>query len=188
MADTPLNADWGKDVLHFWYEELTPEDWYGGAADVDERIKARFGDLPGRLARQLPPQVMTDPMAALAAIIALDQFPRNIYRRKPEAFATDDLAASITRNALDKELDAGLPTAQRQFLYMPLMHSEVLADQERCVDLFKALGGEEGVKYAVEHRDIIARFGRFPHRNRVLERETTEEEAAFLETHDGYGQ
>jgi len=188
MADTPPNADWSKDVLRFWFEELTASDWFGGAADLDDRIRTRFGELPGRLARQLPPEVMTEPMAALAAIIALDQFPRNIHRRRPEAFATDDLAASITRNALEKELDAGMPPAQRQFLYMPLMHSEVLADQERCVGLFKTLGNEDALKYAVEHRDIIARFGRFPHRNRALGRETTAEEAAFLDSHAGYGQ
>jgi len=181
-------AAWHDEVLDFWFRELAPEDWYSGKAEVDEKIRARFGDLPAKLAANVPAEVETDPRAALAAVIVFDQFPRNIHRRKPEAFATDDLAAAITRNALDRELDAGMSPQERQFLYMPLMHSEVLADQERCVDLFKALGSEEGLKYAVEHRDIIARFGRFPHRNRVLERETTEEEAAFLESHDGYGQ
>lgn len=179
---------WRDEVLDFWFRELTPEDWYSSKEEVDEKIRTRFGVLLPKLAADVPAEVETDPKTALAAIIVFDQFPRNIYRRQPEAFATDNIAVGITRSAIDKEFDAEMTPQERQFLYMPLMHSEVMADQERCVDLFRALGSEEGIKYAVEHRDIVARFGRFPHRNRALGRETTEDEALFLKEHAGYGQ
>mgnify|MGYP001352881535 CR=1 FL=1 len=179
---------WRDEVLKFWFEELTPDDWYSGKPETDALIRERFAKLHSELKIAPPAEVERDPLTALAAIIVFDQFPRNIYRRQPEAFSTDDYAVQIARDALAAGFDEGMTNVQKQFLYMPLMHSEVLADQERCIDLFKSLGSEEGVKYAVEHRDIIARFGRFPHRNRVLGRATTEEEMQFLEGHSGYGQ
>lgn len=181
-------ARWHDEVLKFWFGELTPQDWYSGKPETDALIRERFSGLLAELKAALPPETGTDPRAALAAVIVFDQFPRNIFRREPEAFATDDLALGIARNALDRQFESGMTKSERQFLYMPLMHSEVLADQERCVDLFKSLGDEEALKYAVEHRDIVARFGRFPHRNRVLGRATTDEEADFLAQHAGYGQ
>jgi uncharacterized protein (DUF924 family) len=181
-------AGWRDEVLKFWFEELSPEDWYSGKPEVDERIRERFAGLPAELKATPPAGAQSDPMTALAAIIVFDQFPRNLFRKQPQAFATDPLAARISRHAVDADFDRGMAPAQKQFLYMPLMHSETLADQERCVELFRGLGNEDGLKYAVEHRDIIARFGRFPHRNRALGRETTPEEADFLTGHSGYGQ
>jgi len=182
------NTNWADEVLAFWFHELTPEDWFGGKPEVDEKIKARFAGLLEKLAENVPPETRTDPRTALAAIIVFDQFPRNIHRRQPGAFATDSVAVSLARNALERGFDATMTAEERQFLYMPFMHSEVLADQERCVDLFKSLGNEESLKYALEHRDIVAKFGRFPHRNRVLGRTTTEAEEEFLSGHSGYGQ
>ena len=181
-------ADWRDDVLQFWFGELTNEDRFGGAADVDAKIRERFGSLCQRLSKAVPPQAMTDPMTALAAVIVYDQFPRNIHRGKPEAFASDRMAVEVARNALEKGLDREIAPERRAFLYMPFMHSEALSDQERCVELFRSVGNEEAMKYAVEHRDIIARFGRFPHRNRALGRQTTPAEAEFMKTHSGYGQ
>jgi len=183
-----VEAGWRDEVLKFWFEELTPEDWYSGKPEVDEKIRTRFSGLHADLMAAQPPEIMSDPLSALASVIVFDQFPRNIFRRQRAAFSSDDLALLVARNALDRGFEAGMSDPQKQFLYMPFMHSEVLADQERCVDLFKSLGSEEGVKYAVEHRDIVARFGRFPHRNRVLGRATSEDEAKFLEEHQGYGQ
>jgi uncharacterized protein (DUF924 family) len=180
--------DWHDEVLKFWFEELTPEDWFTGKPETDVLVRERFRDLHEELKSAPPPEIETDPRAALAAVIVFDQFPRNIYRRQPEAFSSDDLALRIARNALDRHLDAGMTNVEKQFLYMPFQHSEVMADQERSVDLFKSLANEEAIKYALEHRDIIAKFGRFPHRNRVLGRTTTEAEKAFLEGHEGYGQ
>lgn len=184
MAD----GNWAQDVLSFWFDELTREDWYSGTAEVDDKIRARFGALHGRLNASPPPETRTDANAALAAIIVLDQFSRNIFRKKPAAFASDATALDLARNAVEAGFDMQVAEDRRAFFYMPFMHSEVLSDQERCVDLFKQHGGEESLKYAIEHRDIVARFGRFPHRNSALGRETTEEEAAFLQGHSGYGQ
>lgn len=179
---------WIGEVLDFWFRELSPEAWFRRDDAVDHNCRERFADLHRRLAADIPPAAFEEPRAALAAVILFDQFPRNMYRGTPPAFATDPLAAQLSRNALDKGLDALMSPQEKQFLFMPLMHSEVLADQERCVMLFKTIGNEEALRYAEEHRDIIARFGRFPHRNRVLGRESSEAEVEFLAKHPGFGQ
>ncbi|MBO6540396.1 MAG: DUF924 domain-containing protein [Rhizobiaceae bacterium] len=184
MAD----SDWAEKVLTFWFDELTSEDWYSGSAEVDEKIRMRFGALHEEFNRGVPPEAHADANAALAAVIVLDQFSRNIHRKKAEAFASDAVALDVARNAVEAGLDTQVAADRRAFFYMPFMHSEILSDQERCVDLFKQSGGENSLKYAIEHRDIIARFGRFPYRNKVLGRQSTEDERAFLEGHSGYGQ
>lgn len=182
------HQDWVDEVLDFWFGELTPADWFSGGAGLDEKIKTRFGDLHTKLRRDFNTQSIGDARAALAAAILFDQFPRNIHRGTADAFGTDDLAMSIARLAVDRGYDAQLDDAQKQFVYMPFMHSEVLADQERCVDLFRSLGNEDGLRYAIEHRDIVAKYGRFPHRNRPLGRASTPAELDFLKEHAGYGQ
>ena len=128
------------------------------------------------------------PQTALAAIIVLDQFPRNMFRGTPRAFAADAQALALSRHAVDQKFDSAFPPERKQFLYMPLMHSEALADQERSVALFEALGDENSLRFAREHRDIVARFGRIPHRNKVLSRMSSQAEEAFLAAHEGYGQ
>lgn len=183
-----IEHGWHEKVLNFWFGELTQDDWFSGAPEIDAKIRERFFGLHAALSKGAPPETKSDPEAALAAIIVLDQFSRNMYRRKPEAFAADAVALDIARRAVDAGFDTRLPDDRRWFLYMPLMHSEVLSDQERCVDLFKQTGNESAIRYAIEHREIIARFGRFPHRNHALGRESTPEEIAFLEGHDGFGQ
>ncbi len=184
MADT----NWVDAVLGFWFEELTQEDWFSGKPDVDEKIRAKFADLPERLAGELSPDAIGDGRTARAAVIALDQFPRNLHRGSSAAFAMDGLALGIARRALDAGFDKGMTSQERQFLYMPFMHSEVLADQERCVDLFRSLDNEEALKFAIEHRDIIAEYGRFPHRNAALGRQSSTAEREFLQRHQGFGQ
>ena len=179
---------WVEEVLSFWFDELTYEDWFGGSKELDDRIRERFLDLYERLKADFDADAVDDPRTALAAIILFDQFPRNMFRKTAAAFATDDIAIALARRAIDKEFDAALDEKARSFLYMPFMHSEVSADQERCVDLFRSLGENEGLKYAIEHRDIVARYGRFPHRNRVLGRDSTKDELEFLNQHAGYGQ
>lgn len=183
-----MSDAWRDDVLKFWFEELTPQDWYSGKDETDAAIRKRFQPLYERLKQEQPASALADPRAALAAIVVFDQFPRNIFRRQPAAFGTDQIAMSLASNAVDRGFDEGMDAAQKQFMYMPFMHSEVLADQERSVMLFGGLGNEEALKYAIEHRDIVARFGRFPHRNRVLGRTSSAEEEAFLKEHAGYGQ
>ena len=179
---------WIDEILSFWFDEVGPKHWFASTPELDASIRQRFGHLHEKLSRELPKEVTEDARAALAAIILFDQFPRNMYRGTAKAFSTDDLALRIAREALEKRLDEGMPPEQKQFLYLPFQHSEVSADQEHSVMLYQALGNEEGIRYAVDHRDIIQRFGRFPHRNKALGRASTPDETAFLEGHKGFGQ
>jgi uncharacterized protein (DUF924 family) len=178
---------WQQEVLRFWFGELTSDDWFAVKKETDDTIRDRFEPLHKDLRTAIPTEAFLEPEAALAAVIVFDQFSRNMFRGTAEAFASDRLAIAVAANALANKFDTRLAEKQKPFLYMPFMHSEVLADQKRCVALFEALGGDS-VKYAIEHRDIIQRFGRFPHRNPALGRETTEEEREFLASHQGFGQ
>lgn len=180
-----LNVD---AVLKFWFEELTPQDWFTGDPAVDEAIRSRFLDQCRAMLSASPEDHLGSPREALAAIIVLDQFTRNAFRGQAEAFAGDPVALAICHGALAREYDQSLSVDERKFLLMPLMHSEVSADQELSVKHFADLGDEESLKYAIDHRDVVARFGRFPHRNRALGRASTEAEVAFFDEHPGYGQ
>lgn len=181
-----MEQEWTEEVLSFWFGELGPDDWFRKDEALDARIRSRFLGLHADIAGKVPEQLAEARDPARAAIIVLDQFTRNMFRGRPEAFASDAHALSISRMAIDRGYDEGLGKPERQFLYMPFMHSEVLADQERSVRLFTDLGDEETLKFAIAHRDIIARFGRFPHRNAILGRDTTAEEAEFIKDHPGF--
>jgi len=174
-----------EEILAYWFEELGQSGWFTRNDATDETIRRRFGPTWYTWREMLPAAALLDASAALAAVIVFDQFPRNMFRGTADAFATDMLALAVARNALACGFDQQVGQNQRGFLYMPFMHSEDIADQERCVSLF---AGTENEKYAVEHRDIIVRFGRFPHRNQALAREGSAEELAFLGSHAGFGQ
>ena len=172
-------------VLEFCFTEASPADWFERSDAFDAKIRERFaGALEAARAGGLDDWAAT-PRGCLALIILIDQFSRNLYRGSPEAWSADPAALALTRRALEAGHDAELGKDERKFLYMPLMHSEALADQEDCVRLFRELadGDAEDVSldFAVRHRDIVARFGRFPHRNETLGRASTAEEIAFLE-------
>lgn len=183
-----MENKWVDDVLKFWFEELDEKQWFFSTKELDEQIRERFGSLISKLSTTPPAELSAEPRTALAAVVALDQFPRNIFRGTARAFATDNLALRIAADAVDNRLDANLSPNERLFLYLPFEHSEVSADQDRSVMLCEALGLDEPLRYAIEHRDIIRRFGRFPHRNAVLGRSSNEEELAFMKEHAGYGQ
>lgn len=173
---------WIDDVLRFWFSELGDADWFAVNPAVDETIRNRFGALYQAM-KAAPPDVSTlDARGHLAAVIVFDQFPRNLFRRTAAAFATDALALALARDAVDQGLDAGMNQAERQFLYMPFMHSEVSADHVRSLALFETLDIPDAVGSARQHKAVIDRFGRFPYRNQALGRVTTPEEAAFLAT------
>ena len=161
--------DWRREVLAYWFG-LDPEDWWRSDTAVDEEIRKRFLKLWGDK-RQLPVSAfLDDPLTALAAVILFDQFPRNMFRGEAEQFATDHLALAIARAAVDRGFDDRLQTPERGFLYMPFEHSESLADQQRSLQLFTALGDDYLLGFAKKHHDVIERFGRFPHRNAILGR------------------
>lgn len=170
-------SDWRADVLKFWFG-LTYDEWWKGGADIDHRIKVRFLKLWAEK-RELPVDAfLTDPLTALAGVILFDQFPRNMFRGHADQFATDHLALAIAKGAVAQGFDHELQPKERGFLYMPFQHSENLADQNRGVLLFTELGDEEQLGYAKKHRDVIERFGRFPHRNAMLGRAPRQDELA----------
>ena len=177
---------WGPDasrideVLRFWFEELTPDDWFRGGEAVDDRIRERFLGLHEALRDEVPESWRATARGMLAAVIALDQFPRNMYRGSREAFAADPAALALAMEALDRGLDQEMSIEERKFFYLPFEHSEDPAVQARSVELFATLENEETLGYALRHKEIIDRFGRFPHRNAVLGRESTPEEVEFL--------
>ncbi len=183
-----MSDKWAAEVLSFWFEELTQEDWFMQNDGVDKAIAERFGDLYRQLKSSPPSVADANAETAVAAVIVLDQFSRNMFRGSAEAFGADNIAVALSSQAIEAGLDTKLGEDQRCFLYMPFMHSETLADQERGIMLFRALGRENNLKYAIEHRDVVAKFGRFPHRNRALGRESTPEELDYLKTASGYGQ
>ncbi|MBO6638924.1 MAG: DUF924 domain-containing protein [Roseitalea sp.] len=178
--------EWTKQVLDFWFNELTPEQWFKRDAGVDETIQTRFAETYEAVCATPAADLATSPRAALAAVIVLDQFPRNMFRDSARAFQSDAHARAVADAVIAAGHDTTMTGDERHFLYMPFMHSEALADQDRAIDLFTALGKEDGVKYAHLHRDVIVRFGRFPHRNAVLGRQTTAEEQKHLDVHGGF--
>ena len=168
------------DVLAFW-REAGDERWYKRDDDFDAIVRERFLTLWREAAAgRLSSWEMSDD-GALALTIVLDQFPRNMFRGLSEAFSSDALAREVAIRAIGRGVDKRIQPPLLQFLYLPFMHSEELADQIRCVILFQVGNDPENLRYAEEHADIIRRFGRFPHRNRVLGRITTREEQAFLD-------
>lgn len=169
-----------EQVLSFWFDALKPEEWFRCPAEIDAEIRRRFTATHLRLATHVDEVWRVSPESRLAAIIVLDQFPRNIYRGTPLAFATDELARNEARTAVDAGMDAAVEPERRCFFYLPFEHSEALADQERSVALFTALGHAEYLDYAIRHRNVIARYGRFPHRNPILGRFSTHDEEAYL--------
>ena len=169
-------SDWAAAVLAFWFDEVGEQAWFTAGQALDVQVAARFGDLNDRLARGLIVPRLDSPQEVLAAILVLDQFSRHLYRGSPRAYACDARARELTRHAIENGLDAVLGAHERLFVYMPLQHSEDRQDQAESVRLFEALGDERWTAFAVAHRNVVERFGRFPHRNPVLGRVSTPEE------------
>ncbi|MCB1883928.1 MAG: DUF924 domain-containing protein [Geminicoccaceae bacterium] len=170
-----------KDVLDFWLGDDVKAKWFEKDAALDGAIGARFGGAVEAAGRGDLDAWAETAEGALALLILLDQFPRNLFRNQPRAFAFDAKARAVARRAVARGLDRALPPDVRHFVYLPFEHSEDLADQDWSLALFEALGDAAYLDFAHRHRVIVARFGRFPHRNRALGRASTAEEAAFLE-------
>ncbi|WP_053842846.1 DUF924 family protein [Paracidovorax avenae] len=169
------------DVLHFWFDETTPEQWFRKDDAFDEAIRARFATLHRRASLAELWEWRTDAAGRLAEVIVLDQFSRNLLRGQAASFAQDGMALALAQEAIAQGLDTALPPPRRAFLYMPFMHSESTRIQAESVRLFTALGQANNLDFALQHQAIVARFGRFPHRNAVLGRDTTADEALFLQ-------
>ncbi|MGF1473917.1 MAG: DUF924 family protein [Rubrobacteraceae bacterium] len=180
------------EILDFWFGREGEEGygefreaWFEKDAEFDRRIRENFLEDYERAARGEYDGWREDPERCLALVILLDQFPRNLFRGDTRTHATDAKALDVSRGAIEEGLDLELPPFQRHFLYMPFMHSEKVEDQRRSVALFEGLAAEvdgpDVTEYAEGHRDIVERFGRFPHRNEILDRPSTAEEVEFLE-------
>ena len=170
---------WVDEVLRFWFEQLSEAQWWEQDDAVDAQIHDRFLALHERLTPQVDYSLNT-PRSLLAAVIVLDQFSRNLFRRTPRAYAADPIARRLARSAIERGFDSSLTVLERQFLYLPFEHSEDGADQQLSVELFTALGNDEWTRYAIEHNEVIDRYGRFPHRNAVLGRRSTPDEVELL--------
>jgi uncharacterized protein (DUF924 family) len=163
-------ADWAAQVLHFWFHDHKDSDWFGGGPEFDAKVTEAFAVWRDALRSQPVSSFSSDAPTALAAIILFDQVPRNACRGTAEAFATDHIALGIAREVVAKGLDNIMTKDERLFLYLPFEHSENLDDQRESVRLIGGLGDQRLLQFAIDHQAMIERFGRFPHRNRILGR------------------
>jgi len=169
-----------NDVIHFWFEEIAQESWWKKDEAFDKEITERFLVLHKQAIQGELFAWRDSALGCLAEIIILDQFSRNIYRDLPQAFAADSMALVLAQQAILSDKDKALNTTQRAFLYMPFMHSESLVIHDVAVELFTDLGVSSSLAFEIKHRDIIAKFGRYPHRNIILNRQSSAEELEFL--------
>ena len=173
-----------QSVLHFWFSELTPQQHFAKDAALDESIRIRFGSTLEAAARCELFAWRATPEGRLAEVLVLDQFSRNVWRDMPRAFAQDALTLALAQELVASGQDRSLPTAQRAFAYMPYMHSESAVIHAQAMALFAQPGMENNLEFERRHKAIIDRFGRYPHRNAILGRQSTPEELAFLSEPD----
>lgn len=169
-----------SEVLNFWFHEIKPSQWWKKDDDFDRMIERRFSGIHARACRCELHEWRTTAQGRLAEIIVLDQFSRNMYRNSPQAFAHDPLALALAQEAVAAQADALLDVPQRSFLFMPYMHSESLSIHAIAMKLFESKCSPESFEFEKQHQQIIAEFGRYPHRNVVLGRTSTDEEMEFL--------
>lgn len=181
LPNTRAQRRWAAELEHFWFRRLNPGQWFAPDESVDAALRRRFAPDLAALWTQGAHTFLTDPHTALAAVLLFDQLPGNLFRGTGTAFAFDPLARQITGGALAHGFDRMLRPEQRVFLAMPLMHSEQIADQRRSVRFFTQLGLPANRAFAVDHYRMIARFGRFPHRNEALGRTSTPAERRAVE-------
>lgn len=173
-------------IIDFWFAESSRYFWFRSTPEMDAQLRDRFIDSWLAAAEGKLISWEESPEGVLALVIILDQFPLNMFRGKPLTYATEAQARNIARAAIDKGFDKDLTNEQNGFLYMPFMHSEDMADQERSIKLFEQSGREESIRFAHHHHDIVQRFGRFPHRNKILGRQSRKEEIEYLTSPEGF--
>jgi uncharacterized protein (DUF924 family) len=190
-----MAAKHADEILSFWFGKLPAsqfrDKWFKKNDQFDTEIKARYFSTYEKAAKGELESWSTQPEECLALVILLDQFPRNMFRHTERAFATDKLALKYAKSAVAQGFDHRVGSIERMFFYLPFEHSENLADQNEAVNLFAALTAarpevKTTLDYAIEHREIIQKFGRFPHRNKILNRASTPEELKFLESFRGF--
>lgn len=175
-----------KDVLSFWFELTPPEKWWEKDDKFDEIIRKKFLEMHDKAIQSELSCWRECAEGALAEIIVLDQFSRNIYRNKPESFAFDGMALALAQEAIRRKLNQELEPKKRAFMYLPFMHSESLMIHETALEFFSETGLEHNLSFEKEHISIIKKFGRYPHRNQILGRPSTHKELSFLKQHKGF--
>ncbi len=179
-ASNVIEPTWVGEILHFWFDELQAAQWFAKSDAIDAQIRGRFLALHRRVVAGGGSVAMTH-RSLLAAVIVLDQFSRNLFRGTPRAFAADPIARELSRVAVKQRFDDGMNKQEQLFLYMPFEHSEDRKDQALAVELSARLGNEEWTRDAIAHKTIIDQFGRFPHRNAILNRHSSQDEVTFLQ-------
>jgi len=175
-----------REVLTFWFSGPASRHWFNSTPDFDSVIRERFEAVWQQARDGALSSWEQTPEGALALVIVLDQFPLNMYRDQAVSYSTEAQARAVASRAIDRGHDRQLPDDRVAFLYLPFMHSETLADQDRSVALFRAAGLDKNLEFARGHRDIVRRFGRFPHRNRILGRDSNAEELAWLASPEAF--
>lgn len=175
-----------QELIDFWFSPRAEKRWFKSTPDFDEELREKLATTYAAACDGELDHWQTSALGALALVILFDQIPLNIYRQQPQSFATEARARRVAANAIDQGLDAKLTGLQKAFLYLPYMHSENLADQDTSIELFTRAELTNNLRYAKHHREIVCRFGRFPHRNAILGRESTPDEIAWLASKEAF--
>ena len=175
-----------REILDFWYAEEMRSKWFASTPQIDTTIKEKYAWVWEAAVRGELDAWLNTPEGCLALAIILDQFPLNMFRATAKSFSSEHQAIAVAKHAINQSYDQMIERAQVAFLYMPLMHSENVADQDLCVQLFAAAGLENNLRFAQHHREIVRRFGRFPHRNAILGRPSTAEELDYLDSKEAF--
>ena len=170
-----------REILDFWFSDEVRPLWFNSTPEFDELLRSRYEDVWGLARANSYDHWEQEPEAALALVIILDQFPLNMFRDDARQYSTEAHARRIAKSAIEQGFDQQLTRQQKAFLYLPFMHSESIEDQNTSVALYEKAGLEDNLRYAIHHREVIKRFGRFPHRNEVLGRDSSEEELEYLQ-------
>ena len=175
-----------NEIIDFWFSEQVAKLWFDSTPKFDDELKQKYEQVYIEARDGKLDEWLKTAEGCLALVILLDQFPLNMYRGKKESFATEQKSQAVTRHAVSQSFDTQLDDKKKAFLYMPLMHSEDIEDQELSVTLYEKAKLEKNIRFARHHRDLIRRFGRFPHRNRILGRQSTAEELEYLQSKEAF--
>lgn len=179
------NGDY-QSLLDFWFSEETKAKWFNSTPEFDQALTDQYLSVWQAAKNGQLKHWQSSAAGSLALIIILDQLPLNMFRGQPQSFATEAMSRDVAAHAIQQGHDQQLTDLQKAFIYLPYMHSEDMADQERSVELFENAGLTDNLKWAKHHRDIVKRFGRFPHRNAVLSRESSQEEIDYLNSKESF--
>jgi len=175
-----------KEIIHYWFSDRIKSQWFSSTAELDREILEKYESLWNKAVKGELDEWSKSPIGSLALVILLDQLPLNMFRNQGKSFSTEKKALEISRNAIKQKLDQKIERDKIAFMYMPFMHSEDIDNQDMSVKLYREKGLVDNIKFAEHHRDIIRKYGRFPHRNKILSRESTEEELVYLSSDSAF--